>query len=202
VVPCIVEPGPVTPRRNRADGTLRLLSTGGLIPRKDPLIAVETLARLVEDGVDARLARLGDGPLRGEPLARAQQLGAARRVELPGTVAGAGARAAVARSDLFSGPARADNFFVPAAEAIVSGRPVVLGATGGQGEYVREEVGALVEVQDAAAYAAAIRDVDARTRSLDAQRIADTIGDAFSSSTVGDRKSTRLNSSHVSISYA
>src|SRR5699024_2102519 len=33
VVPCIVEPGPVTPRRNRADGTLRLVSTGGLIPR-------------------------------------------------------------------------------------------------------------------------------------------------------------------------
>ena len=180
VVPCIVEPGPVTPRRNRADGTLRLVSTGGLIPRKDPLIAVETLARLVEDGVDARLEWLGDGPLREETLARAQQLGVAERLELPGTVDGAGVRAALARSDLFFGPTRADNFFVSAAEAIVSGRPVVLGATGGQGEYVREEVGALVEVQDAAAYAAAIRDVDARTRSLDAQRIADTIGDAFS----------------------
>ncbi len=186
VVPCIVEPGPVTPRRNRADGTLRLVSTGGLIPRKDPLIAVETLARLVEDGVDARLEWLGDGPLREETLARAQQLGVAERLELPGTVDGAGVRAALARSDLFFGPTRADNFFVSAAEAIVSGRPVVLGATGGQGEYVREEVGALVEVQDAAAYAAAIRDVDARTRSLDAQRIADTIGDAFSSSTVGE----------------
>src|SRR5699024_5906221 len=134
----------------------------------------------------ARLEWLGDAPLREETLARAQQLGVAERLELPGTVDGAGVRAALTRSALFFGPTRADNFFVSAAEAIVSGRPVVRGATGGQGEHVREEAGALVEVQDAAAYAAALRGDGARTRPLDAQPTAATLEDAFSSSTVGE----------------
>lgn len=185
IVPCIVEPGPVEPRRDRGDGALRMVSTGGLIPRKDPLIAVEVLAQLVERGVDAHLEWLGDGPLREDTLGLAERLDVADRLVLPGTVDGDGVRAALSRADLFFGPTRADNFFVSAAEAIVAGRPVVLGATGGQGEYVHPRVGGLVDHQDAAAYTEAILEVDARTRDLSAQEIADTIGDAFSERTVG-----------------
>ncbi|RRR21084.1 glycosyltransferase [Brachybacterium saurashtrense] len=185
VVPCIVEPGPLVARRDRADGRLQLVSTGGLIERKDPLLAVEVLARLVEDGADAHLEWLGEGPLRAATEARARELGVKGRLALPGTRSPAEVREALGRADLFFGPTRADNFFVSAAEAIVAGRPVVLGATGGQGEYVRPEVGALVPVQDAAAYAEAVLAVDARTRDLSAEVIAGTIGDAFSTATVG-----------------
>ncbi|MDO5663459.1 MAG: hypothetical protein Q4G40_12245, partial [Brachybacterium sp.] len=88
-------------------------------------------------------------------------------------------------ADLFFGPTRADNFFVSAAEALVAGRPVVLGATGGQGEYTRPEVGRLVPTQDPLAYADAVEDVDDRTRDLSAHEVAATIGDAFSARTVG-----------------
>jgi|GEM_PF-156221 len=185
IIPCIVEPGAVTPRRDRSDGALRMVSTGGLIPRKDPLIAVEVLAQLVERGVDAHLEWLGEGPLRQDTSALAAQLQVSDRLSLPGSVDGAGVREALGRADLFFGPTRADNFFVSAAEAIVAGRPVVLGATGGQGEYVQPQVGALVDRQDATAYTEAILEVDARTRTLPAQDIADTIGSAFSEATVG-----------------
>ncbi|WP_199173850.1 glycosyltransferase [Brachybacterium sp. UMB0905] len=185
VVPCIVDPVPVMPRRDRADGTLRLVSTGGLIPRKDPLLAVETLAHLVDEDIDAHLEWLGAGPLQEATAQRARELGVAERVLLRGAVDAAEVQDALGRADLFFGPTRADNFFVSAAEAIVAGRPVVLGATGGQGEYTREEVGQLVAQQDARAYAAAIRAVDERTRDLSAQAIADTIGDAFSAPVVG-----------------
>lgn len=186
VVPCIVEPGEVVARRDREDdSSLRLVSTGGLIPRKDPVLAVEVLAELVERGADAHLEWLGDGPLRAETLDRAAALGVRDRLTLPGTVDGAGVREALARADLFFGPTRADNFFVSAAEAIVAGRPVVLGATGGQGEYVQPQVGTLIDVQDVMAYADAVLDVDARTRTLPAQDIADTIGDRFSTAAVG-----------------
>lgn len=185
VVPCIVDPVDVVPRRDRSDGTLRLVSTGGLIERKDPLLAVDTIAELVRRGVDAHLVWLGDGPLREATLERAAQHGISERVRLPGTVSPAEVRAALAEADLFFGPTRADNFFVSAAEAIVSGRPVVLGATGGQGEYVVPEVGELVERQDAGLYAEAILAVDERTRMLEAEAIAATIGDAFSTQTVG-----------------
>ncbi len=187
VVPCIVEPGPLMTRRDRADGTLRLVSTGGLIERKDPLVAVATVAELVARGVDVRLTWLGDGPLREATLERARALGVDDRVELPGNVDGERVRAELGGADLFFGPTRADNFFVSAAEALVAGRPVVLGATGGQGEYVRASVGRLVDVQDPVAYADAIMDLDAATRDLDAAQIAATIGHAFSSATVGRR---------------
>ena len=185
VVPCIVEPGQVAQRRDRSDGALRLVSTGGLIPRKDPLLAVEVLARLVSQGVDAHLEWLGEGPLRGAVEELARERGVEGRLALPGSRSSAEVREALGRADLFFGPTRADNFFVSAAEAIVAGRPVVLGATGGQGEYVQPEVGDLVPQQDAEAYTEAILSVDARTRSLEARSIADTIGDRFSSRSVG-----------------
>ncbi len=187
VVPCIVEPGPLTERRDRADGALRLVSTGGLIERKDPLVAVATVAELAARGVDVHLTWLGDGPLREATLERARSLGVADRVALPGNVDGERVRAELGGADLFFGPTRADNFFVSAAEALVAGRPVVLGATGGQGEYVRASVGRLVDVQDPVAYADAIVELDAATRDLSAEQIAATIGDAFSSAAVGRR---------------
>src|SRR5699024_6130754 len=111
IIPCIVEPGAVTPRRDRSDGALRMVSTGGLIPRKDPLIAVEVLAQLVERGVDAHLEWLGEGPLRQDTSALAAQLQVSDRLSLPGSVDGAGVREALGRADLFFGPTRADNFF-------------------------------------------------------------------------------------------
>lgn len=184
VVPCIVEPVPLAPRRERGDGTLRLVSTGGLIDRKDPLVAVDTVAELRARGLDVHLRWLGDGPLRDATAERARELGVADRVELPGTTDAAEVRRELGASDLFFGPTKADNFFVSAAEAIVSGRPVVLGATGGQGEYTRAEIGALVSEQDPRQYADAITDVDARTRDLSSEEIAATIGSAFSSATV------------------
>ncbi|WP_198684069.1 glycosyltransferase [Brachybacterium sp. YJGR34] len=185
IVPCIVDPGELVPRRDRRDGALRLVSTGGLIPRKDPLLAVDVLARLVAEGTDAHLEWLGDGPLREETLRRAADLGVAERLTLPGSVDAEEVRAALGRADLFFGPTRADNFFVSAAEAIVAGRPVVLGSTGGQGEYVQPRIGALVDEQSSEAYTAAILEVDRRTRDLPAQEIADTIGESFSTPAVG-----------------
>lgn len=186
IVPCIVDPHPVARRRDREDKSLRLVSTGGLIPRKDPLVAVGTVAELVSRGVDAHLVWLGEGPLREATVTEARRLGVEERISLPGSVDGAGVIAGLEAADMFFGPTRADNFFVSAAEAIVAGRPVVLGATGGQGEYVRDEVGALVEQQDPAAYAEAVQALDTRTRDLSAEEIAETIGTRFSTETVSD----------------
>lgn len=186
IVPCIVDPVSPVPRRDRSDGALRMVSTGGLIERKDPLVAVRTVAELVARGADPHLRWVGAGPLAEETERLASELGVADRVVLVGTLDTEGVRRELGAADLFFGPTRADNFFVSAAEAIVSGRPVVLGATGGQGEYTLPAVGSLVKTQDPAAYADAILDVDARTRGLTSEDIAATIGDAFSTATVGD----------------
>jgi glycosyltransferase involved in cell wall biosynthesis len=184
VVPCIVPvPAELAPRPPRTD-ELRLVSVGGLIERKDPVLAVETVAELLRRGVPARLTLVGEGDLRERVLARAAALGVADRVRLTGSLDGAGVRAELATADLFFGPTRADNFFVSAAEALVAGRPVVVGATGGQGEYITPEVGELVPVQDASAYADAVVRVAAATADLGAEDIAATIGERFTADAV------------------
>lgn len=185
VVPCIVEPGPLLPRRPRRDGTLRLVSTGALVERKDPIVAVDTVAELVGRGIDVRLRWLGEGPLRAAVAERAAGRGVAGRVELAGSRSETEVRSALGAADMFFGPTRADNFFVSAAEALVAGRPVVLGATGGQREYVTERTGRLVTAQDPVLYADAIEELDAATRDLGSPDIAATIGDAFSGARVG-----------------
>lgn len=185
IVPCIVPvPDPV-PARPDPGESLRLVSIGGLIPRKDPLLAVDTVAYLNREGQPARLVLVGDGPLREDVTSRAATLGVSAQVEVRGTLDRDGVLAELATADLFFGPTRGDNFFVSCAEALVAGRPVVVGSTGGQGEYIDPAVGGLVDEQTPEAYADAIRDVVARTAHLSAEQISDTIGDRFSAATVG-----------------
>lgn len=184
IVPCIVPaPAALAPRRP-AGRALELVSVGGLIDRKDPLLAVRTLAELVARGHDARLTWAGTGPLHDDVAALAVDLAVADRLTLLGTVDVDGVRAALDAADLFFLPTKADNFCVSAAEALVHGRPVVVGATGGQGEYIDTSVGELVGRQNVRAYADAIERVVTTTSELSAEEVAATIGDRFSPETV------------------
>ena len=185
IVPCIVPaPAALAPRRPVRDRALELVSVGGLIDRKDPLLAVRTLAELGRRGCDVRLTWAGSGPLRDDMLALAAAQGVGDRLTLLGSVDIDGVRAALDAADLFFLPTKADNFCVSAAEALVHGRPVVVGATGGQGEYIDASVGELVDRQDVRAYADAIERVVRRTAELSAEEVAATVGDRFSPQTV------------------
>lgn len=184
IVPCIVPPVvPLVDRPERGD-QVRLIGVGGLIERKDPLLALATLGELRRRGVDASLTWVGDGPLRQQLEESALEQGLADRLVLTGPLGTAGVSAALSQSDLFLLPTRADNFCVSAAEAIVHGRPVVVGSTGGQGEYITDQIGALVDHQDAGLYADAVLSVLDRTSGLSAAEIAGVIGDRFSEGTV------------------
>jgi glycosyltransferase involved in cell wall biosynthesis len=186
VVGCVVPPrAHLTARPMRPRTPMRLVSVGALVERKDPVLAVETIAELCRRGVPAHLTWVGDGPIRTAVTRRARKLGVEHLVRLAGPTDTAGVSAALDAADLFFLPTRADNFCVAAAEALVHGRPVVVGATGGQGEYIDDQVGALVPTQDPVAYADAIVDVERRTRHLNASDVAATIGDAFSPEHVG-----------------
>ncbi|RAX21869.1 glycosyltransferase [Actinomyces sp. Z5] len=179
-VPCIVEPYPPAPRRDRGDGTLRLVSVGGIIDRKDPLLALEVVAELVRRGVDAHLTWVGEGPLRDAVTERAAAPDLAGRITLTGTLDAAGVRAALADADVFLAPTRSDNFFIAVAEAVIAGRPVVTGAKGGQSEYLDPAYSRLVASRDASQWADAVAELDAATAATPAQAIAATIGDRFS----------------------
>ncbi|UFU07547.1 glycosyltransferase [Ruania halotolerans] len=187
VVPCIVPaPARLQDRPMRPRTPTRLVAVGGLVDRKDPLLAVDTVAELAGRGHPARLTWIGDGPLRTKVQRRAQRRKVEHLVRLPGSTDAAGVRAALGDADVFFLPTRGDNFCVSAAEALVEGRPVVVGATGGQGEYIDPQVGTLVYEQTAAAYADAVIDVEHRTLHLNASDVAATVTDRFSPEHVTD----------------
>ena len=95
-------------------------------------------------------------------------------------------RAELARANVFIGPTRGDNFFVSAAEAITSGRPVVVSDAGGQTEYVTPDNGTVLPLgADSRQWADAVIDAVERLAPRGARRIADTIGERFSSARVG-----------------
>lgn len=184
IVPCIVPlPESLAPRPQPSEG-IALVSVGGLIERKDPLMVLETIADLGRRGVRATVRFVGDGPLRHEITQRCAELGMTDQVTIVGTLDRQGVLEELARADVFFGPTRGDNFFVSCAEAVLSGRPVVVGSTGGQGEYLDERVGICVDEQTPIAYADAIQRVLLQVDGMSAEQISATIGDAFSADEV------------------
>ena len=161
-----------------------MVSVGGLIERKDPLMTIRIVAELRRRGRYATLRLVGDGPLGPQITALADELGVRDQVALVGTLDRAGVLRELADSDLFLGPTLGDNFFVSCAEAVLSGRPVVVGSTGGQREYLDARVGICVEEQTPQAYADAVERVLVQSDGLSAEQVSDTIGDRFSAGVV------------------
>ena len=174
VIPDVVD-APARPApRPTAQERLRLIAVGAIIPRKGPDLAVETVAELHRRGRDARLTWVGEGPMRDEVAALAARLRVERAVDFVGELPPDAVREALAAADLFLMPTSVETFGVSIAEALLSGRPVIVGATGGQRDFVDEPDGILVTERTATAYADAVE----RSLSLTADRTADDIAGA------------------------
>ena len=158
----------------RDDDVLRLIGVGGLVPRKGPDLAVRALAELVARGHDARLVWAGDGPMRAEVAALAEHLGVADRLDLRGRVDPSDVTTALGEADVFLLPTSRETFGVAIAEALASGRPVVVGAQGGQAEFVRTPDGVLVGEPTPIAYADAVEQVVADNAGRSAEEVADS----------------------------
>ncbi len=189
VVPCIVPtPAELVARRTEVSAgsprEVALVFVGALVDRKDPLLAVDTVAELATRGVRARLRFVGQGVLADQIVRRAEELGVGDRIELVGAKDRTGVLGELGAADVFIGPTRGENFFVACAEAVQSGRPVVVGATGGHGEYLDPRVGISVQDHDPRAYADAVEEVLTRCHDMSAEQISATIGDSFSADVV------------------
>ncbi|MGR0220190.1 glycosyltransferase family 4 protein [Agromyces sp. ZXT2-6] len=180
VVPNAVDaPVPPPMRPARHGDAVRLVSVGGLVPVKRPLIAIAAVARLREAGFDADLTWVGDGPLRADAESAIAALGLGDVVRLVGARQPSEVSGFLADADLFLLPTAGETFGVAIAEAIAHGRPVVVGAEGGQAEFVDPAAGELVAGDDPDAYADAVARVLERTANLSAEQVARTLGERF-----------------------
>ena len=174
VVPSVVEPATLTPRPSGR--VIELVAVGGLGAGKDPALARDTVRTLHQRGFPARLTWVGDGPLRADLEATAQP---DDQVRFVGSRDASGVAESLDAADIFLLPTRGETLCLSALEAITHGRPVVLGARGGQREYVTRENGRLVAARSADAYADAVLEVWDQRNEIVPSRVAATIGDRF-----------------------
>ena len=133
----------------------RLLCVGRLVPIKghDTLLRAFAAAQASLPGLTLEVA--GDGPLRGELEALAQQLGVAGAVTFAGRVTPIGP--AYERAAVVVVPSRGEGFGMVALEAAERGRAVIASAVGGLPEILEDGVtGVLVPPDDVERLAAAI----------------------------------------------
>ncbi|MUK01784.1 glycosyltransferase [Vibrio cholerae] len=134
VVPCVVENDRPLQPWPRGE-VLRLVAVGGLLPRKRPLLAVESVKWLTDRGESVTLDWIGAGPLELEVRTQAAAAGLSDRVHLRGPVLPGEVFACIEEADIFFLPSEQENFFTSAAEALSSGRPVVAAVAGGYDDY-------------------------------------------------------------------
>ena len=182
LVPCVINP-PAAIEPRGVDG-IRLIGVGGVIPRKGPLLAVDALAELVSRDVDATLTWVGEGPLSESMRAHASARGVLDRFRLTGRLDDDGVSRELNSANIFLLPTQGDNFCVVTAEALVHGRPIVSGAATGAVDYSAPDVSRFVTTQTGRAYADAIQDLALATCGVGAERIAATVAERFSPTTV------------------
>ena len=127
-----------------------IVHVGRLVEKKGAGLLLDALALLAHRAPHARLAIVGEGPLRRRLQARITQLGLGARVQLLGALGHAAtldwlARAAVvAVPSLVARNGDAEGLPTVLLEAAALGRAIVAADTGGAAEAVREEVSALL----------------------------------------------------------
>lgn len=168
---------------------LRLIAVGSVTEHKGALLAVETVAWLRARGHDASLVWDGDGPLRPRAPEYARELGVADHVEFRGSRTPEQVWQDLAEARIFILPSKSESFCVAAAEALAAGRPVVMGARGGQRDFVDEKNGRLVPEVSAETLGHAVLEVAAGQGMVTAQEMAREIRGTYGENAVGDQLS-------------
>jgi glycosyltransferase involved in cell wall biosynthesis len=185
-------------RPDPAEGRLRLLAVGRLVPKKGFDVLLRACALLVEAGADVELELVGEDGEQGPALRRlASSLGLDGRVRFRGPRTQAELLAAYRSAWMLCAPSRivgdGDRDGIPnvIAEAMASGLPVIATSVSGIPELVEDGVsGLLVPPDDPGALAGAVARV-ARDRKL-ARRLGEAGRSAVGERFDGDRLAREL----------
>lgn len=137
-------------RRQSPTGEYRFVFLGSLTVRKQPLLLVQAMARLLERGVEARLDVVGGGPLEEDVRRKVVQLGLEDRVVLHGHLSDP--YPLLAAADVMVLPSLSEGLSRASLEALYLGVPCVLRDVDGNGELISQGVnGSLFVDEDALA---------------------------------------------------
>lgn len=175
IVPSVVLPAEARPAEHSSE-RLRLVTVANLVEGKDPLLAIDTVRELRSRGIPAELRWVGEGPMRP---AIEERVRSDSGVTLLGALGQDGVSAELDAAEIFLLPTRSETLCLSAIESISHGRPVVMGAVGGQRDYVNSSNGILVTERTADAYADAVSDIASSFDRFRADDVAATVHDRF-----------------------
>lgn len=177
-------PGDFTPAPPKEEGPpFQLLSVGRLERIKGLDVALEALARLVEQ-IDVHWVIVGEGNERGSLESRARRLGIRDYVDFAAPVSRPEIHRLMTSSHAIVVPSRTETFSVVAAEALMTGRPVVVTRCGGPESFVGEAHGRVVDIDDPPGLADAIEDVLVHLDRFPPERLAADAQRSFSEKVV------------------
>jgi glycosyltransferase involved in cell wall biosynthesis len=131
-----------TPSPTNGKGPLRLVTVGGLAPRKGQEYAIQAIRLVHAAGVDARLTLVGSG----EDEAKLRQITTELGVNDLVTFAGErpDPRPYLALADVFLLPSRQEGFSNAILEAMATALPVIATDVGGNAEAIVQDKGGLI----------------------------------------------------------
>ena len=157
----VVEPGtdPAPTALGSPDGQPRLLSVGALVPRKGHDVLLRALAEVADLpwGLDCVGATDRDPEWSGTLPRLRDDLGLRERVHFCGVLSRRALERRYAQADLFVLASRFEGYGMVFAEALARGVPILAARSGAVPETVPAEAGVLVQPDDPAALAAALR---------------------------------------------
>ncbi len=125
-----------------AEGPLRLIAVGRMVPVKGHALLLDAVAQLRNEGVDVVLELCGDGELMPEMKAQVRSLGIEDAVTFPGSVDDIPWR--LSHSDLFVMPSLSEGLPISSLEAAAAGLPLLVTTGGGAGTLIEAGAGGLV----------------------------------------------------------
>ncbi|MCB1747913.1 MAG: glycosyltransferase [Gammaproteobacteria bacterium] len=137
-------------------GEPTFVALGRFVPKKGFDVLLDALARLLTAGIRCRLVLAGDGPERPALQERADRLGIAAHVSLPGWVNDPAA--AFSQTDIFVLPSLREPFGIVLLEAMAARLPIVATRTEGPLEILDDDAAYLVAPGQAVALARAMQD--------------------------------------------
>jgi glycosyltransferase involved in cell wall biosynthesis len=127
-------------------GELRIAFVGRLVANKGPDVALSAVAELRSRGVPVTLDFTGDGPLRGQLLAKAAGLGVAGMVTFSGVTTDVGAR--LRRADVLVRPSQTEGMPLAVLEAMACGLCVVATNIPGNADLITDGINGLLVAPD------------------------------------------------------
>lgn len=143
----------------RGSTPLRLIAVGNLVSGKGPIEAIDAVAELESQSIDANLEWAGTGPLADEMLRHAAARGIGDRVTLLGFVPPEELSEALLRAHVFVLPTEGETFGVAFAEALGHGLPVVGSGVGGHQGFLPAQASRLTAQRSGPNVADAIMDL-------------------------------------------